>query len=528
MDTNNTNQNLNKYSTTARMSDKTDVNTGEENKENSPSRNEMNGEPSITSPQMDGSPNAEKTISENSGATIIEIAGTIAQSSGTVSGDNDVMELDVDPKPQNVNSSLELEESTEDVQSVEPARASKKWSSFFTQLRRGQATFSNYTPRVEITTKNNNALIFDIRSLNDIQMNDIISTLYSKIGNDLVGAKPHYTRGKRTHLELVFSSEDKQQHYAKEGISLFRRSLLGYIPTNLRRTHLAIKVRNVPIGDKDFISNKLKEAFGDFGHIKSIKPLVYEDTPVCTDQWIILYETTEDPELEQKIPRHTSVWGQKVTTEWRAAPKLCFYCDQAGHLKRDCPQYKEAIELRKQYKKYKENKRHKRENLDETNRNGNNTDKEQNNEGSKESDGLVQDTLVGDDIEMLSQEGESLETMLEEDRNKENQQEIQDNMLQQVEANTGIHQDMPVEQVDLKETNQQAQISTEDTGTNPLNLAHESVQTQLQESNVEVQEDDGFTTVKHKKLRTKKNICSNDSKSRPYVNNRLSRDGRNK
>ena len=114
MDTNNTNQNLNKYSTTARMSDKTDVNTGEENKENSPSRNEMNSEPSITSPQMDGSPNAEKTISENSGATIIEIAGTIAQSSGTVSGDNDMMELDVDPKPQNVNSSLELEESTED------------------------------------------------------------------------------------------------------------------------------------------------------------------------------------------------------------------------------------------------------------------------------------------------------------------------------------------------------------------------------------------------------------------------------
>ncbi|CAG8461895.1 15091_t:CDS:2 [Dentiscutata heterogama] len=220
------------------------------------------------------------------------------------------------PKPQNVNSSLELEESTntKGVQSVEPA----------------------------------------------------------------LGAKPHYTRGKRTHLELVFSSEDKQQYYAKE---------------------------------------------------------------------------------------------------------------------------------------------------DETNPNGNDTVKEQNNEDSKESDGLVQDTLVGDDIEMLSQEGESLETMLEKDRNEENQQEIQDNMLQQVEANAGIHQDMPVEQVDLKETNHQAQKSTDDTGTNPLNLAHEPVQTQLQGRNVEVQEDDGFTMVTHKKLRTKKNIYSHDSRSRPYVNNRPSRDG---
>ncbi|CAG8719308.1 12003_t:CDS:2, partial [Racocetra fulgida] len=91
---------------------------------------------------------------------------------------------------------LESEEVIADAQSSEPIYILKKWTSLFTQLRQRQATFSKYTPRVEITTKNNNALIFDIRSMDDIQINNIISILYSKIGNDLVEVKPHYTREK--------------------------------------------------------------------------------------------------------------------------------------------------------------------------------------------------------------------------------------------------------------------------------------------------------------------------------------------
>ncbi|CAG8472915.1 8210_t:CDS:2, partial [Gigaspora margarita] len=81
MDTNNTNQNLNKYSTTARKLDEKNVNTDEGNKEKFPLRNEMNSELNTASPQMDGSSNTKKMISENSGAIIIEVAGTIAQSS---------------------------------------------------------------------------------------------------------------------------------------------------------------------------------------------------------------------------------------------------------------------------------------------------------------------------------------------------------------------------------------------------------------------------------------------------------------
>ncbi|CAG8546794.1 14054_t:CDS:2, partial [Cetraspora pellucida] len=288
---------------------------------------------------------------------------------GIVSHDMAIIVVDIDSKPQNAINSLKLKKVTMDAQSNKPIKIFRKWTSFFTQLRWRQATFSKYTPRMEITTKNNNALIFDIRSMDDIQMNNIISMLYNKISNALVGAMPHYTKGKRTHLELVFNSEKKQQYYAKEDISLFRRLLLGYILTNLRRSHLAVKVKNVLIGDMNFISNKLKEAFKVFKFIKSIKPLV-------------------------KKSQGTQVYGAKKS-------------QQSGEWLLDCAST--------------ETKRFKRENLKRNNTNGDSTNEEQNFENNERSSSLMKDIADGD-VEMLSQEGESLDVMLEKDRNEKNQQ----------------------------------------------------------------------------------------------------------
>ncbi|CAG8740756.1 12727_t:CDS:2, partial [Racocetra fulgida] len=100
--------------------------------------------------------------------------------------------------------------------------------------------------------------------------------------------------------------------------------------------------------------------------------------------------------------------------------------------------------LRKQYKKYKEAKRHKQERSGGNNLNENNTD--------KELDVLVQDIAAEKDVKMLSQKDESLETLLEKDRNEENQQEVQKR--------------------------------TESMGINMLNVDHEYVQIQAKESNV--------------------------------------------
>jgi hypothetical protein len=42
-----------------------------------------------------------------------------------------------------------------------------------------------------------------------------------------------------------------------------------------------------------------------------------------------------------------------VTTEWKEAPKVCYFCDQTGHIKKDCAQFQEAKNLRLHYQEFK-------------------------------------------------------------------------------------------------------------------------------------------------------------------------------
>ncbi|CAG8673459.1 7195_t:CDS:2, partial [Paraglomus brasilianum] len=63
-----------------------------------------------------------------------------------------------------------------------------------------------------------------------------------------------------------------------------------------------------------------------------------------------------DPDLENKLPRFTHVWDNKVYTEWRSAVKVCYFCEKEGHIKRECEQYKVSVELRNAHREYKQKK----------------------------------------------------------------------------------------------------------------------------------------------------------------------------
>ncbi|CAG8525247.1 26764_t:CDS:2, partial [Dentiscutata erythropus] len=91
--------------------------------------------------------------------------------------------------------------------------------------------------------------------------------------------------------------------------------------------------------------------------MKKDQPLLYESTPIQSDQWVVIFDITNDANLTLRIPRYINIMDQKVTTEWKEAPKLCYFCDGEGHLKRDCEQLKEANKLNQHYKKYKETKK---------------------------------------------------------------------------------------------------------------------------------------------------------------------------
>ncbi|CAG8773429.1 38133_t:CDS:1, partial [Gigaspora margarita] len=137
----------------------------------------------------------------------------------------------------------------------------KPWTSLFAKLTRGASTYSTFSVRNQITTKNNRAAIFDIRTLNNISMTDIVVVLNKSIGKDILGLKPHFTKGIRTHLEIIFKSYDNVQKYSTEGISLFNQTFLGYIPTNSRNSYLSVKLKNVPIDFQESITKEIKDTF---------------------------------------------------------------------------------------------------------------------------------------------------------------------------------------------------------------------------------------------------------------------------
>ncbi|CAG8458031.1 10370_t:CDS:1, partial [Racocetra fulgida] len=126
---------------------------------------------------------------ENSTATDIEGSGNLCddRAGETTSHDlhlgtshtNVVAEPSIEGKPKNKTHSQET----------------KSWSGLFTKLTRGRATYSTFSPRANISTKNRNALLFDIQRLNQISTNDIVATLYGKMGGDFIGAKPHFVKG---------------------------------------------------------------------------------------------------------------------------------------------------------------------------------------------------------------------------------------------------------------------------------------------------------------------------------------------
>ncbi|CAG8672100.1 8434_t:CDS:2 [Cetraspora pellucida] len=69
----------------------------------------------------------------------------------------------------------------------------------------------------------------------------------------------------------------------------------------------------MPIGDTKTISNQVFNAFQYVGQIASIKPLMFENTTVCSDQWLVAFETTKNPDLLSKIPRSTHIGNYKIT-----------------------------------------------------------------------------------------------------------------------------------------------------------------------------------------------------------------------
>ena len=111
-----------------------------------------------------------------------------------------------------------------------------------------------------------------------------MTSLFENIKYDIIAAKQHLTKGTRTHLEIIFTDQEKLKYYATKGITILNKTYYGYIPMDMKKSFLPIKIRNVPLGNKEALSATIKDAFEDIRKITSIKPLLIKRILYLTDQ----------------------------------------------------------------------------------------------------------------------------------------------------------------------------------------------------------------------------------------------------
>ena len=212
----------------------------------------------------------------------------------------------------------------------------RTWSDLFVKKERGRSTYVFSAPIRGPKTKNKNAIIYNISHLTNAPSDHILQALGQRYGEAILGAKFRFTRRGRTHIEVIFGSMRETEWFLSTGLELMGQTIRGYFATQDDRTFLTIRLNNMPIYNKDSISETIQDLFTKIAPVRSIRPLVYAGTKFLTDQWLVTLDITDIEHVTTKIPRILDVLGFKVTTSWKAAPPLCHFCDKEGHFRKDC------------------------------------------------------------------------------------------------------------------------------------------------------------------------------------------------
>src|SRR6266487_1753638 len=186
---------------------------------------------------------------------------------------------------------------------------------------------------------NDLALIYNITALQAVPDNQIVSTVSIQIGPVLEGAKMKYSKGKRTHLELVFCSIEALNSWKDKSLTIIGRNLKGLEPSSVKRSFLSLSLSGMPLGNKQKTAEATKEVFDKYGLVITIKPKLWEGTTIASDKWMVTMDTTDSDDLitfTNKLPRSVNVLDEKVFVTWKSAPAYCTFCKKSGHKRSQC------------------------------------------------------------------------------------------------------------------------------------------------------------------------------------------------
>jgi hypothetical protein len=148
-----------------------------------------------------------------------------------------------------------------------------------------------------------------------------------------------YSSGKRSHLELVFFSQEATDNWADRNIAIVGKNFRGHKALSNNKTFLTVALSGVPLGSRKENTNQIKTTFDKFGKVVVIKPKLWEGTMICSDKWSVTFDTTDlldVTSLTSSLPRTTNINGDKVYVTWKSAPSYCTFCKKNGHKRSEC------------------------------------------------------------------------------------------------------------------------------------------------------------------------------------------------
>ena len=210
----------------------------------------------------------------------------------------------------------------------------------------GKPTYSVDEPTSSVyQSASQNALIYNIAELAQVPANQIISSVNLQMGKAIYGAKIKFTNNKRSHLELAFFSSEAMETWAKKDITLIGKNFTPIKAHNGKKSFFSITLSGVPLCDKTETTNVILRTFEKIGKVASIKPKLWEGTSICSDNWLVTFDVTEQDALAAltgQIPRLVTINGDRVYVTWKEAPKFCTFCRKSGHKRADCNDLKNA------------------------------------------------------------------------------------------------------------------------------------------------------------------------------------------
>src|SRR5438128_2245018 len=112
-------------------------------------------------------------------------------------------------------------------------------------------------------------------------------------------------------------------------------------PRHKTNKHSVIKIANVPIGNRQELSEKLSHYWSQYGTVIDAAPYMFPGKPWLTKRWDVLLQLNEGvKKLDAPPVFQIDGYTDTMVCSWVGAKKACLWCKSAGHSTSKCPMNK--------------------------------------------------------------------------------------------------------------------------------------------------------------------------------------------